>query len=220
MKSKSLVVGITMRSNKLQVLALSLIILMVISIGAQAKQPEKYMQVFPFGADDFIMYALTFLPSLDLTIKTLVVTGVLYANETHFTNTTVIDINVTSNITVLDTVTAKYFNGSWNGTSTGDGGDVHEAIYPLRNDTNKIWLNDIFINDTEESGLNVNASNYWDNMNTPPAIWSRDDYVNESGDNVTGNLEMGTDANITDANSGSYMYFKPGGATIIHLEMD
>ena len=74
---------------------------------AWAKQPPKYMPVFPFGADDFIMYAMTFMPSLDLTIKNLVVTGVLYANETHFTNTTVAEINVTSNMTVQDTVTAE-----------------------------------------------------------------------------------------------------------------
>ena len=45
-------------------------------------------------------------------------------------------------------------------------------------------------------------------------------WVERSGDNMTGNLEMGTDANITDANSGTYGYFKPGGAFVIHLEMD
>lgn len=42
-------------------------------------------------------------------------------------------------------------------------------------------------------------------------------WVERSGDNMTGNLEMGTDANITDTNSGTYTYFKPGGAFIVHL---
>jgi len=44
------------------------------------------------------MYAKTFTPSLDLTVRNLDVSGVLTANETHFTNTTVININVTNEV--------------------------------------------------------------------------------------------------------------------------
>ena len=120
-----------MRSNKLQILAFCLISLMVISVGAQAKQPEKYMQVFPFGADDFIMYVLTFMPSLDVTIRNLVVTGVLTASETHFINTTVININVTEGIESINYTLNGSTISDWsevNGTGTG-GSDNNSAHF-------------------------------------------------------------------------------------------
>ena len=97
-----------MWSNKLQVLAFSLAFLMCFSISAQASKPSKYMPVFPFGADDFIMYALTFMPYITFPSLNVTVLNVI--------NTTVVNINVTNNMTVQDTVTAKYFNGSWNGS--------------------------------------------------------------------------------------------------------
>lgn len=200
---------------------------------AWAKQPAKYMSVFPFGADDFIMYAMTFMPSLDLTIKNLIVTGVLTAYETHFINTTVTEINVTSNMTVQDTVTAKYFNGSWNGSEAlnnsikeyVDSQDIAfndsmkgyaDSQDTAFNDSIKLYV------DSQDTAFNDSIKVYVDTQDTAfndsMKDYADDKFVDASGDNVTGPLEMGLDANITDANSGSYMYFKPGGAFIVHLE--
>ena len=68
--------------------------------------------VFSDEIDSFAMYVKSIFPFLSVEIKNLNISGVFHANETHITNTTIINVNVTSNITVADTVTAKYFNGS------------------------------------------------------------------------------------------------------------
>lgn len=61
-------------------------------------------------------------------------------------------------------------------------GDVHEAVYPLQNDTSKVWVNDIWINDTEESSLNTNASVWWANLNSPLAVWTQTNNTEEMQD--------------------------------------
>ena len=218
---------------------------------AWAKQPAKYMPVFPFGADDFIMYALTFLPHI--TLPSLNVTLL------HVTNTTVTYINMTGNITFnanntysigdaenyAESLFVNVLNAVTGYIGTLYGGIIYEAGVSLTDkyieltdtfggdvsgtydnllveDTQGLSYTNItdnpWIEDAQEGDLNTNASDYWDNLNTPPAIWSRDDYVNETGDTMTGNLNMDTDANTTDANSGTYTYFRPGGAFVVHLE--
>lgn len=110
--------------SKAKILIGIIIISLIAFANVSQARRSRYMPSFPFGSDDFIMYSKTFFPTLNLVIKNLDVTGVLNANETHFTNTTVIDVNVTRNLTVEDTVTAKHFNGSWNGSPTGNLSDT------------------------------------------------------------------------------------------------
>lgn len=87
------------------------------------------------------------------------------------------------------------FKGYANGTLQNV--DIHTGSAVV---TGNISLNDVLISD-------------WSEVNTTiPEVW-----VDESGDTMTGNLNM-DEANITDANSGTYTYFRPGGAYVVHLE--
>lgn len=88
-----------------------------------------------------------------------------------------------------------------------------DALHLAQNTTISIYVRDVngtmkLYVDSQDTAFNNSMKEYAD-----------DTFVDESGDNMTGNLEMGTDANISDANSKSYFYWRGGGARILHLEM-
>jgi hypothetical protein len=116
------------------------------------------------------------------------VNGVVWVNGAGRCNDIPNDLNVTYN------VTAQNFFGFLN------------ASYVLNNP----WLED-----SQESSLNVSSCNLWDGLNTPADITGLnstnidDIYVFNTGDSITGSLNM-TDNNITNVDrisfGGGYIY--------------
>ena len=104
---------------------------------------------------------------------------------------------LTFNETLLNaTIDARDTNTQWNITGSN---------YLINNSNVLDWDdtkgNNTYINTEEESSLDVNRSDFWDDLNTPADINASDitddgTYVKVSGDNMTGNLNM-SDNNIS-----------------------
>jgi len=124
-------------------------------------------------------------------------------------NTSVVDwvnaqefYNNVANLTaVLDSIYVRISNivslvGNWSAdkssyyTSTETDTEIENA-----NASMKSYTDNTFITQANEGNLNVNSSDYWDNLNTPSDINAGDitddnTYVQVSGDTITGNLTV------------------------------
>lgn len=99
-----------MAEKKFLAIAFAVILLMGFAAVSEAKPPQKYMRVFPFGADDYMMYVEVFSPSLSPTFHNLTVTEALSVAEIHHINRTYTSIEVYENISTADTIISPIIN--------------------------------------------------------------------------------------------------------------
>lgn len=112
--------------------------------------------------------------------ESIVIIPSIVINMLEYNITGPLKITTLTNCDTIDTDATGVLSCGTDATGAGGAGGGHEGIYPLQNDSENMWINDVWINDTEESGLNTNASNYWDALDSPPAAWGADPYINDT----------------------------------------